>query len=230
MSSAVHEPSEIQGEHVASHAGHKERVPVGLSVQVPRKVRRQVETEECHQRNVESLLETDHGILEKVRAVDGLSLEEHLWMLLAHQPADVGEKESTIHVMRIGIGFRVLVMNAVVPCPFVKIILKEKNLVSRREPKKNRNQVPLKRKTKSLICNDTVNGIRSSLTLLRTRVVLQLGAQGKLAAHNPMGVFRRKSSEEEHRAAAAAERRRSRFLGLWIRPVTADPMGGRSQV
>ena len=69
-----------------------------------------------------------HGIGRDVAHVDFTTVLLHCRVPFNHQPADVGEEESTSRVVWISARFRVSVVRPVVPYPFVKVRLIEKNI------------------------------------------------------------------------------------------------------
>lgn len=77
------------------------------------------------------LMELNDGIGQDVAHIDSSALLQHFGMLLQHQPADVGEEEAAIGVVRIGIGLRVFVVDSVVADPVVKRVLKMKFMRNR---------------------------------------------------------------------------------------------------
>ena len=130
MCGAVHKPSEVQRENVTGHGGHEEGIPIALSEEVVGQVSRQVEAEEECERDVELFLETDHRVLEEIGTVHRLPSAGYFGVLLAHQPAHVSEEESAVHVVGIGVSFRVFVMHSVVSSPLVQVILEWKGKIS----------------------------------------------------------------------------------------------------
>jgi hypothetical protein len=68
-------------------------------------------------------LENDDRVLQNIAHVDGFSAPFDFGMLLAQQPSDVGEKETTAGVVRISVGLAKLVVDAVISAPFVNVVL-----------------------------------------------------------------------------------------------------------
>lgn len=124
VSCTVDKPGEVEREHVPGHGRYEECVPVCLTEQIVRNDGRQIEADERSQRDIPPTLEANYRILEKVRAVNGLSFAEHLGVLFAHQPTYVSKEEASVHVVRIGMCLRVFVMHAMIAGPFVEVILK----------------------------------------------------------------------------------------------------------
>ena len=61
----------------------------------------------------------DYWICQKVTTIDHFPAPDHLRVLLAHQPAHVGEEETPFSVVRIGVRLTEFVMNSMVSGPFV---------------------------------------------------------------------------------------------------------------
>lgn len=68
-------------------------------------------------------MELDDWILQDIRHVDLTTATQNFRMLEHHKPAHVGEEESTVGIVRIGIRLRVLVVDPMVTNPVVKSIL-----------------------------------------------------------------------------------------------------------
>lgn len=69
------------------------------------------------------LVELDNRIGQHVAHVDQTTLFDALRVLPQHQPTNVGEEEAPVRVVRVGIGFGVLVMDSVIPDPIVQTVL-----------------------------------------------------------------------------------------------------------
>lgn len=68
-------------------------------------------------------MELNDRVCQDIAHVDSSALLEDQWVLLQHQPSNVGKEEAAIGVVRIGIGFRVLMMNSMISDPIVKCVL-----------------------------------------------------------------------------------------------------------
>lgn len=68
-------------------------------------------------------LKHDVGIGLQVGHVNLLSILDDFRMLPAHQPANVGEEEAAIGIVRICVGVRVLVVLTVIPDPYPEAVL-----------------------------------------------------------------------------------------------------------
>uniref|UniRef100_T1DNK5 Uncharacterized protein n=1 Tax=Anopheles aquasalis TaxID=42839 RepID=T1DNK5_ANOAQ len=120
---AVHQPGYVQDEGPAEQRSDKPGVGPALVPEVHWRNRWQHETGDRHQNHVVFALETQDGIALQVGNVELLALGNNFRMLAAQQPADVREKEPTGGIMRIGIGFRVLVVHPVIAGPMQRTVL-----------------------------------------------------------------------------------------------------------
>lgn len=68
-------------------------------------------------------LEHDNSIVVQITQVDLFSLRNDIRVLFNQQPSDVREEETVFGIVRVGIGFGVLMVNTMVPRPFKNIIL-----------------------------------------------------------------------------------------------------------
>lgn len=69
------------------------------------------------------MLVVHHRVGHHVAHVDAQAVLRHVGVLLAHQPAAVGEEETPLNVHRVGIRLRVLVVHTVVSGPDKDAIL-----------------------------------------------------------------------------------------------------------
>jgi len=76
------------------------------------------------QRNVLHV-ELDDGVAGDVTHVDQSSLDEDVGVLPLHKPADMSEEKAPLHVVRVGVRLRELVVHTMVSNPIVKSILKK---------------------------------------------------------------------------------------------------------
>jgi len=110
----------------------------GFIQNVSRECNWQNETEEQHQRNVISkqmliklvsrckckfvsrllVLEPQNRIGREVSHINAFAILDDVRMLLAHQPAHVGEEEAATGIVWIRVGIRILVMDPMVSDPF----------------------------------------------------------------------------------------------------------------
>ncbi len=68
----------------------------------------------------------NNGVLQKIADVNSLPTTFHFRVFFTQKPANVSKKETTAGIMRIGISFAKLVMNTVIPAPFINIVLSNK--------------------------------------------------------------------------------------------------------
>lgn len=73
-------------------------------------------------------LEHNHCVRLQVRHVQLLTLLDDVGMFANQQPADVGEEESPLGVVRVRVRLRVLVVGAVVSRPLVDVILLRRDM------------------------------------------------------------------------------------------------------
>lgn len=69
------------------------------------------------------LMELNDRVIQDVAHVKLVTLFDHFRVLVHHQPADVGEEESTIGIVWISRGFRELVVNAMIANPIIEGVL-----------------------------------------------------------------------------------------------------------
>lgn len=91
-----------------------------------------------HDLNVLVLI-VNYGICQQVATVQSLFLLRDLWMFLHHQPTDVGEKETTLGVVRVGIGISEFVVGPVGPGPVVDALLSDR--INRKSSQSNRHRL-----------------------------------------------------------------------------------------
>ena len=113
VSGTVDEPGGVQGETVAEHVD-EEGAREGLVPHVHRYECGQHEAAEDGERHVELVLPVDDGIGEQIVNGYAFAFLDDVRMLFDEQPAHVSEKEASVGVVRIGIGFAVLVVHAVI--------------------------------------------------------------------------------------------------------------------
>ena len=68
-------------------------------------------------------MEHDHRVRLQVRHLQLAPLLQDVGVLADEQPADVGEEETPQGIVGVGVRLRVLVVCAVVPRPFVDVVL-----------------------------------------------------------------------------------------------------------
>lgn len=123
MCGAVHRPGEVQAGHVAEDALMHEGMVPRLTPEVDGNHGGQQETEEDLQQDEMFLMETHHRIGQNVTHIDLSAATQHIRMLQHHKPTDVGEEETAICIVRISIGFRILVMHTMIAHPIVQGVL-----------------------------------------------------------------------------------------------------------
>ena len=69
-------------------------------------------------------LEHNELIFVQIAQIQLLSLFYDIWMLSDHQPSNVCKEEASFSVVRVCVGFRKLVMDAVVSHPFKDVVLR----------------------------------------------------------------------------------------------------------
>ena len=120
---AVDQPGGVQHHDVTERKEQERCDENALSPAVPRDKGGEEEVQQETEGEVESVLEHDDAVLLQVRDVDGAALDEDVRVLAHHQPANVGEAESALGVVRVPVGLRVLVVDAVVTSPFQNVVL-----------------------------------------------------------------------------------------------------------
>lgn len=65
----------------------------------------------------------DNRVLKQVAHVYSFASANNFGVFLAEKPADVREKESSVGVVGVGIGFAELVMHPMITTPFVDVVL-----------------------------------------------------------------------------------------------------------
>jgi hypothetical protein len=73
------------------------------------------------------LVKLYHRIAGHVAHVNLAALFNNVRMFAHHQPSNVGKKEATVGVVRVCVGFAVLVVHAVVAHPLENCVLKQRN-------------------------------------------------------------------------------------------------------
>ena len=68
-------------------------------------------------------LEHNEFIFVQIAQIQLLSFFYDIWMLPDHQPSNVCKEEASFSVVGVSVGFRKLVMNAVVSNPFKDVVL-----------------------------------------------------------------------------------------------------------
>jgi len=119
----VDEPGEVQDDAVSESTGDEEGVPEVGTPEVGRNLGRQDVAHVEREPRIELLLEVHGRVLHEIGKVHVASRFDDFGMLLDEQPSHVGEEESSRGVVRVGIGFRILVVDAVIACPVVDAAL-----------------------------------------------------------------------------------------------------------
>uniref|UniRef100_A0A182IQ21 Uncharacterized protein n=1 Tax=Anopheles atroparvus TaxID=41427 RepID=A0A182IQ21_ANOAO len=121
---AVHEEGNVERRGKAEREAHPERDGQLLAPVVPRHQDGQTDDEQREEGNVIAPLRHHDRIGLQVAHVDDFALGHHLRVGRQEHPADVGEEESALRVVRIGIGLRVLMVDAVIVSPRVCVQLR----------------------------------------------------------------------------------------------------------
>lgn len=123
MGSTIHGPGKVQGVYITEDAlHHKANIPI-LAPEVNGNYGRNYKAKQHFQQNEIFLMETHDRIGQNVTHVQLTTTFQHLGMFVHHQPAHVSEEKASIRVVRISIGFRILVVNSVIAYPIVQAIL-----------------------------------------------------------------------------------------------------------
>ena len=81
------------------------------------------ETHENYTGNVILVLVKGNRIGHNVRQIDLATVFFNVRMFARQKPADMGEKETAFNIDRIGVGFRIFVVNTMIASPFIDRIL-----------------------------------------------------------------------------------------------------------
>jgi len=119
----VDQPCEVQDNHIAQSTSHKKGVPKVFTPKVRGHLRRHDVAHVQSEPRIELLLKSHHWIFFQVGKVHGSSSCHDVRVLLDKEPPHVSEKESTCRVVRIRIGFGILVVHAVIASPMVNATL-----------------------------------------------------------------------------------------------------------
>lgn len=68
-------------------------------------------------------MESHDWIFHDVAQIEHSAFAHHLWMLVHHEPANVGKEEATIRIMWIGISLWEFMVHTMITNPFVDWIL-----------------------------------------------------------------------------------------------------------
>lgn len=117
MCGGVDEPGEVQYDGVTEGTGNEEGVPEVLPPEVLRDLGGHDVAHVQSEPRVELLLEHDEGVLVQVGEVEVASGLDDGGMLLDEEPAHVSEEEAAGGIVRVGLGLRELVVDAVVAGP-----------------------------------------------------------------------------------------------------------------
>ena len=69
------------------------------------------------------LMELYDRILQDIRHVNLTTTSQNLRVFVHHQPANMGKEKSAIRIVRIGIGLRVFMVNAMIANPVIQSVL-----------------------------------------------------------------------------------------------------------
>lgn len=119
----VHQPGAVQSYQVPNHERENERRPKALAPQHYGNHRGHQYREHYRHPPEVAVLEHNVRIRLQVGHVDQLALFLHIRVLLATEPAHVGEKEAALDVVRVGVGLGELVVHSVVARPGVDAVL-----------------------------------------------------------------------------------------------------------
>lgn len=116
---------------------HPERHPQAFVPTQPRHQHRHPNGDQSEEWNKVSLLPHDDRVRFQIGHVDVFALLHHRRTRRQEHPADVGEKESAPGVVRVRIGFRIFVVDAVVQRPRVSVSLQMANKTNVRTEQSN---------------------------------------------------------------------------------------------
>lgn len=121
---AVHQPGGIQHQRVSQDGGQEVGSPKGLLPEIPGNKCWEHETQKHHRGFIVLFLKHDNRVCLQVGQVQLLSLLNHIWMLANHEPTHMRKEKATGGIVRVGIRLGELMVNTVVPRPFINMVLK----------------------------------------------------------------------------------------------------------